>query len=209
MENLKKTVPCADRIDVGGFLRLLAELGMMDKDEPSERSSNPCQGKECVPIENIREYPRSEPAFQKECRAQKAFFIERVIKQRSHYTAPYILLMKIGGLSLGLYSITKPASSKPNEGIITLLWCPLWMLAALFLGFFGNLLMSSAEHRPFTCPAGVVKLKSGESRPCRNLVWLLRKPLWLLEGPDKPELILRRDIDKDQVDKALGFQSLR
>lgn len=68
----------------------LAELGMINKDGSSEDSSNPCQGKERGPIENIREYPRFEPACQKECRAQKALFIERIIKQRIHYIAPYI-----------------------------------------------------------------------------------------------------------------------
>ncbi|MEO9336506.1 hypothetical protein ABFT80_03590 [Mesorhizobium sp. SB112] len=78
----------------------------------------------------------------------------------------------------------------------------LWMIAALALGFFGNLLMSDADHRPFTCRSGAVQLQSGESVPCGNLVWLSGKPLWLIEGPQRPRLILRRDIDDDQVDQA-------
>lgn len=91
MDNLKKTVPCANRVDAGGFLRQLAELGMIDTDGPSGGSSNPCQGKERRPIENIRQYLSFKPPPLEECRAQKPLFIERVIKQRSHYVAPYIL----------------------------------------------------------------------------------------------------------------------
>ena len=82
----------------------------------------------------------------------------------------------------------------------------LWTIAALSLGFFGNLLMSAAhEHRSFTCRTGTVQIRSGESLPCSNLVRLSGKPLWLVEGPQRPRLMLRTDIDDDQVDKALGL----
>lgn len=81
----------------------------------------------------------------------------------------------------------------------------LWMIAALSIGFFGNLLMSDADHRSFTCRAGVVQLRSGEALPCQNLVWLSGKPLWLVEGPQDPRLILRDDIGDEEVEQALGL----
>lgn len=81
----------------------------------------------------------------------------------------------------------------------------LWAIASLALGFFGNLLMSDTDHRPFTCRSGAVQLQSGKNVPCSNLVWLSGKPLWLIEGPQQPRLILRRYINDDQVDQPLGL----
>jgi hypothetical protein len=90
MENLKKTVPRANRICTGRSLCLLAELGMKDSDGSAGSSSNCYQGKERCPVENIGQYPSFEAMRLEECRAQKPLFIERVIEQRSRYTAPYV-----------------------------------------------------------------------------------------------------------------------
>jgi len=60
MENLKKTVPRANRIGTGRSLCQLAELGMKDSDGPAGSSSNRYQGKKRCPVENIRQYPSFE-----------------------------------------------------------------------------------------------------------------------------------------------------
>lgn len=80
----------------------------------------------------------------------------------------------------------------------------LWMITALAIGFFGNLFMADTNHRSFVCRTDV-QLRSGEVLPCRNLVWLSGKPLWLAEGPQRPRLIPDADIESEKVDEALGL----
>ncbi|MGQ4275392.1 hypothetical protein [Terrihabitans sp. B22-R8] len=80
-----------------------------------------------------------------------------------------------------------------------------WMIAAFSIGFFGNLLMSDADHRAFSCRSGPVQLDSGDNLPCDTLDWLKGKPLWLVEGPQPPRLVPRGDIADSEIDRALGL----
>ncbi len=73
-------------------------------------------------------------------------------------------------------------------------------LTALFIGFFGNLLMPSLSDQKFLCTRGFVELASGLRTPCDTITAFSDKPIWLIETAENARLIPRRDL---QLEKAL------
>lgn len=75
-------------------------------------------------------------------------------------------------------------------------------LAALYLGFFGTLLMPNIRDQKFSCTRGFVELRSGEHTPCETITEFSDKPIWLIESGGNARLMPDLDLQFEKVQEA-------
>ncbi|NTF31221.1 hypothetical protein [Rhizobium skierniewicense] len=75
-------------------------------------------------------------------------------------------------------------------------------VAALSIGFFGNLMMPSLSDDHFECRRGFVELRSGEKMLCDGITVFSSKPLFLIENSNDAQLVRRRDLAFENVLEA-------
>jgi hypothetical protein len=81
---------------------------------------------------------------------------------------------------------------------------PLGIASGLFGGILVGLILTDQRQSVYDCKSNILRLVSGETMPCTQIVLLGSGPFVIVEGPAKPRLIKTTDFGLEEVDRTSG-----